>query len=337
MRSPTISIYFIQACLKNLSHQPDKQLALLAKNHISPMILQSTTARVPAENYANLLRDTMQEMDDELMGYGSLPQKLGCWSTMVELAANSSNLGESLKKLARFYRLVPWGLETKLSTDSNGNAYLSLNRSNNERGDRQFDPYLYESFLFYIHRTANWLIGRQIPLHAVDFCFAETPHRQVYWDMYFCKDIYFQQPLSQLRFSSAMLDLPVAKSAQAVSAFLSHVNQAMITQVYAQKSWHYKVSTRLEAQLSDNPSFSDFAKGFNIHPHTLRSYLRDEGFQYQDIKDRVRRDSAIFYLSSRGKSVEDAAALTGFSEASAFIRAFKKWTGNTPIHYKRKS
>ena len=79
MRSPSISIYFIQACLKNLSHRPDTQRELLAKNHISPAILQSTTARVPAENYADLLRDTMQEMDDELMGYGSLPQKLGCW------------------------------------------------------------------------------------------------------------------------------------------------------------------------------------------------------------------------------------------------------------------
>ncbi|MEX1664782.1 AraC family transcriptional regulator [Zhongshania arctica] len=337
MHSPTISIYFIQACLKNLRQQPDLQERLLAKNHISSTILQSTIARVPAESYANLLRDTMQEMDDELIGYGSLPQKLGCWSTMVELAANSSTLGDALKKLTRFYRLVPWGLETRLTTDDNGNAYISLNHSNGGGTPPQFEPYLYESFLFYIHRTANWLIGRQIPLHSVDFCFAKTPHRLVYWDMYFCKDIHFQQPVSQLRFSAAMLDLPVAKSDQAINSFLNHVNQAMITQVYAQKSWHYKVSTRLESQLKENPSFSDFAKGFNIHPHTLRSYLRDEGFQYQDIKDRVRRDNAVFYLSSRGKSVEETATLLGFSEASAFIRAFKKWTGNTPIHYKRRT
>jgi AraC-like DNA-binding protein len=313
------------------------QRELLAKNHISPQILQSTTARVPAENYANLLRDTMQEMDDELMGYGSLPQKLGCWTTMVELAANSNNLGEALKKLTRFYRLITWGIETRLNRDDGGNAFLSLNHSNQQDHPAQFDPYLYESFLFYIHRTANWLIGRQIPLHAVDFCFAETTHRSVYWDMYFCKDIYFQQPVSQLRFSASMLDLPVTKSAQAINAFLNHVNQAMITQVYAQKSWHYRVSTQLESRLQSNPSFSEFAKGFNVHPHTLRNYLRDEGFQYQEIKDRVRRDSAIFYLSSQGKSVEETATLTGFSEASAFIRAFKKWTGNTPIHYKQKS
>tara|TARA_R110000772_G_scaffold46687_6_gene106618 strand:+ start:47997 stop:48998 length:1002 start_codon:yes stop_codon:yes gene_type:complete len=332
MRSPTIAIYFVQKCLQNLQQQPDLQLKLLNQNHISPSLLKQANARIPAENYANLCRDTMQAMGDELMGFGAQAQKLGCWTTMTELAANAPSLGEALKRLTRFYRLIPWGLNTNLEIHNDiASISLTPNTANSE-----FGPYLYESFLFYIHRTANWLIGRQIPLHRVDFSFSKQPHAAEYWNLFLTKNIHYQQDHAQIQFSASLLEQNVNISAQALEKFLNHVNLAMITQRYTSKSWHYKVSSLVEATLQNKPSFADLAKVLNIHPHTLRNYLRQEGFQYQEIKDRVRCDTAIFHLSSMGCSVEETAFLIGFSEPSAFIRSFKKWTGTKPMAYKRR-
>ncbi len=274
----------------------------------------------------------MQTMNDELIGFGTQAQKLGCWATMTELAANAPNLSEALKRLTRFYRLIPWGLSTKLEIH-NDVASISLTPT---ATNVEFDPYLYESFLFYIHRTANWLIGRQIPLHRVDFCFAQPPQAMEYQNLFLTKNIQYQQARAQIQFSASLLENPIDISAQALEKFLSHVNFAMITQSYTSKSWHYKVGSALEARLRANPTFADIAKSLELHPHTLRNYLRQEGFQYQDIKDRVRCDSAIFHLSSAGCSVEETAALIGFSEPSAFIRSFKKWTGTKPMEYKKR-
>ncbi|AMP09100.1 bacterial regulatory helix-turn-helix s, AraC family protein [Collimonas arenae] len=68
---------------------------------------------------------------------------------------------------------------------------------------------------------------------------------------------------------------------------------------------------------------------------TLRRKLSQEGQSYQAIKDNLRRDLAINYLSGSSRSIEDIAISLGFADPSAFHRAFKKWTGNSPGEHRR--
>ena len=68
---------------------------------------------------------------------------------------------------------------------------------------------------------------------------------------------------------------------------------------------------------------------------TLRRRLAEEGASYQGIKDQLRRDLAISYLSHSDRSVMDIALELGFSERSAFHRAFRKWTGASPGEFRR--
>ena len=83
------------------------------------------------------------------------------------------------------------------------------------------------------------------------------------------------------------------------------------------------------------PDFETLAQQLHSSVSTLRRHLLDEGQSYQSIKDDLRRDLAISQLCHSEKSVLDIALDLGFAEASAFHRAFKKWTGARPGEYRR--
>ena len=69
-------------------------------------------------------------------------------------------------------------------------------------------------------------------------------------------------------------------------------------------------------------------------PQTLCRRLRDEGHGFQALKDALRRDAAIAHLARPDLTLPEIARRLGFSEASTFHRAFKKWTGVAPGEYR---
>jgi AraC-like DNA-binding protein len=73
----------------------------------------------------------------------------------------------------------------------------------------------------------------------------------------------------------------------------------------------------------------------HLSPQTLRRRLKEENTSYQEIKDHLRRDQAIYYLSRNDYPINEIAHLIGFTEPSTFHRAFKKWTGLTPGAYRQ--
>jgi AraC-like DNA-binding protein len=74
----------------------------------------------------------------------------------------------------------------------------------------------------------------------------------------------------------------------------------------------------------------------NMTPATLRRRLHEDGTSFQAIKDQLRRDLAISHLSHSKRSTMDIGLELGFSERSAFHRAFKKWTGASPGEFRRR-
>ncbi|HBM49958.1 MAG TPA: AraC family transcriptional regulator, partial [Marinobacter sp.] len=78
------------------------------------------------------------------------------------------------------------------------------------------------------------------------------------------------------------------------------------------------------------PDFDWIALELHTSPQTLRRRLKQENTSFQEIKDLLRRDMAIYYLSHQELPINDIAERVGFTEPSTFHRAFKKWTGVTP-------
>ena len=72
------------------------------------------------------------------------------------------------------------------------------------------------------------------------------------------------------------------------------------------------------------------ARSLGMSERTLARKLSDEGLNFTEILEQLRRDLAVRYLDDRKLHVSKIAWLLGFHEVSAFTHAFKRWTGKTP-------
>jgi len=75
---------------------------------------------------------------------------------------------------------------------------------------------------------------------------------------------------------------------------------------------------------------NDVARSLAMSERTLARKLSDEGLNFTEILQQLRRDLAVRYLDDRKLHVSKIAWLLGFHEVSAFTHACKRWTGKTP-------
>jgi AraC-like DNA-binding protein len=105
-----------------------------------------------------------------------------------------------------------------------------------------------------------------------------------------------------------------------VSGGLTHeVRQALISRVAGG-------DTRIEA----------VARALGVSVRSLQRRLAEEGRSYHGLVDETRKDAAERYLSNSPLSIGEVAFLLGYSEAAAFHRAFKRWSGATPQEFRRR-
>jgi AraC-like DNA-binding protein len=71
-----------------------------------------------------------------------------------------------------------------------------------------------------------------------------------------------------------------------------------------------------------------------MSPRTLQRRLASSGTSHRDLLDEIRRERARHLLSDRTLAIADVAGRLGFSETSAFFRAFRRWTGTSPQSYR---
>lgn len=91
------------------------------------------------------------------------------------------------------------------------------------------------------------------------------------------------------------------------------------------------VTQAIAAALPDgHPDIATTARRMAVSTRTLQRRLRDRGLRYQALVDDVRRQRALALLSEDARSIDEVAFLVGFSDASGFRRAFRRWTGSAP-------
>ena len=331
MRQLSISVQFVRAVLKYAVTQGLDPVQLLRRNRISPRLLEEEDARISIERFADLQVSTMLAMGDEGLGYGPQRLPVGSWSMMCYAVISCETLGQALARYCRFFGLFQHSTSPHFRVEGE----LATVRIGDTAMPSDSDEYAGELALFNCHRFASWLVQQHIPIEAFNFQHAAPRHVQEYRPMFLANPVFFGQPHTEMILSAKLLERPVTQNEQSLARFLRHPALVMLSQQYDRASWTARVKTILRGDLTDLAELDAVSARLDMHPQTLRRRLTKEGTSFSEIKSGLRRDVALHYLGKQGLSIEEIAHRAGFSESSAFIRAFKGWTGVTPYTYRK--
>jgi AraC-like DNA-binding protein len=96
-----------------------------------------------------------------------------------------------------------------------------------------------------------------------------------------------------------------------------------------------RVSKLIRIQLARGKVGVETVAGqLNMSRYTLHKKLRQEGVTFAHLLEQVRREQALAYMRDQSKPLVEIAEQLGFSELSAFSRAFKRWMGKPPAEYR---
>lgn len=331
MTRHTVPVHFALEALRQAVRLGVDTGELLAAAGIPPAVLDEDHARLSPEQCGLLAQATARKLDDELLGSGRQPVPFGTFTMMCLTVVHTPDLGAALRRAADFYALFA-GMPAITLTCEGDLARVELD----VRSPVDEPEFLSEFVLFVLHRGASWLIGDRIDLLRADFPFPAPPHWREY-DLIFSCPIAFDADQAAVTFSRAMLRAPVVQDESSLYSFLRTAPADLLSQRDYQAPVAQKVRQILRSSLRQRlPTPEDIAARLTMSPRTLRRRLQEEGTPLHQIKEELRRDAAVASLAKGDESVADLATRLGFSEASAFQRAFKRWTGMSPGAYRRK-
>lgn len=150
----------------------------------------------------------------------------------------------------------------------------------------------------------------------------------------------FGADLDAILFSAETLRRPNLLGDEGISRYLlSHLDTELseITpETTAAPTLARQARDAIAQALSEGaPRMPDIARGLGLSARSFHRRLAEDGLSFQGLTEQTRRELAEGLLRDERHSLAEIAFLTGFSEQSAFTRAFKRWVGRTPARYRK--
>ncbi|ASP39486.1 AraC family transcriptional regulator [Bacterioplanes sanyensis] len=320
---------FVDAPVAALRRRGVDVLAIWRAAHLPESLLNDSNQSLTSSQYTRLMGTLWRESDDELMGLAPVTSRYGTFSMMCKAIVTCSSLEHALHRAQNFYALFARVPNIRLHKGKRlSRLIIDM--------EHDYDPehFLSESLLAIWHRLASWLVGQGIPLLKVGCSYAPPAHAELYQDL-FATPVMFNEPETYLQFPTRALQLPIAQTPASLQAFLHHSPADFLARPNPHQSTTGQLRRLFRQQpVDDLPSLTLAADRLRISSATLRRRLHDEQTSYQQLKDERRLEEACVMLRHHDLSIQSIAANLGYTEASTFHRAFRKWQGMTPGDYR---
>lgn len=312
-----------------VSKGADRQF-LAQRSHINPDDLLDRDKRIALKNYQALMEVSKAQCSEP-----ALALQLGEATVLSEISIVglisrcSASTVEAFEQINRYGRLVvevdghrPEGRFRIVRVD--GELWLE-----DTRRDPNSFPELTESAFAMMICMPEYK-GHKSFAKAVHFTHAEPSDRSEY-ERILKSPVLFGCKWNAILLDAKFMSLKLPKSDKYTFGIFSERANALLESLKKVSTIRGQVEALLIPILHTGAlSMESIAEALGLGRQTLYRKLKAEGTSYEKLLDELRHKMALHYLSGKKVSVNQTAYLTGYSEPSAFSRAFKRWTGESP-------
>ncbi|MEL6960254.1 MAG: AraC family transcriptional regulator ligand-binding domain-containing protein [Pseudomonadota bacterium] len=284
------------------------------------------------EEYYGMIERMAEQMD-----ITPLPLNVGAAMRTDEYGAlglawkAAPNLLGSFSRVARYWRLWTSVTQYELQETPRGMLFVQLRDGHRRLGMR----ISIEATL-----ASGVSLSRQVsprPFSPIEVYFKHPAPKTIeHHEAYFGCPVHFGADNDAMLLSHRSLSESNMLGDAGITAFLdTHLDQEL-AQIEDTPALHTQTKGEIARALSEGlPKMADIARRLGLSARSFHRRLAEHGLSFQTLTEETRREIATAMLQEGRYSLSEIAFLTGYSEQSAFNRAFKRWMGVTPAAYRK--
>lgn len=320
----------IQACAK-LGLDTER---ILQAARLDRATIDDPDARITLEQSATVWQKAYELSGDPNLALHAIEVlPFGAYRVIDFIAASAPTVGTALAKVSDYFPLIHDVVRLPYVV---GDEIVTFDLEAPSRPETITRPYA-EYTLAAVFLRTRIATHQQYPLIRVEFSQPAPPDITEHERVFECP-VVFGAGACRLVIARAVWETPRTGSDPALFSVLDTHARMLLDRRPAPDDLVGRVRHAIGAELrGGSPRLAPVAKRLAMSPRTLQRRLRDEGILFNDLLDAMRFEAAKSYLARRDVAGAEVAYLLGFAEPSAFNHAFKRWSGQTPMEYRRRS
>ncbi len=327
----TLSLRLLLPFTRALVAAGTNPASLLDGLDFGPSFFTDVDRRIPHDVAVSLLERAARALSDPALGvHAAELVRPGDFDALEHVARASGTVRGALEAVSRYVRLM-----------HDSATFVHVVEGDREAWSLTIAPpgpsAMIEFGLATLVTLGRTVIGRpETPLEVL-FAHAKpkaaTEHERV-----FGCPISWSRERNSIVFERAALDRVLSHVSPSLSLTLEQHASKLLAELPAARTHAARVREHIVAALrAGEPTSNAVARRLRLSERTLRRRLQEEGVTFSELLSDVRRDLSPRYLEDPSLSVAEIAFLLGFSDASAFQRAFRRWYGSTPSEHRRRA
>lgn len=300
--------------------------------NVPPSIFDIEGNEVSADNFASMIKHSVEVLKDESFGAITRTLPVGSFAMMTHAAISCLTLKQAIHRCCKFYQLLSPQINWRLEVGTNESKIVFDTDTSGVSNESHGYFIVFTSCILW--RWLSWMIDEPISLAKMSVSFSHVDASD-YLPGIFKTNLYYRKSENAICFSNALLDKPVKQTPDTLQHFLVGAPECLLAHYQASDSLSKKVQEYIEGcDFTSDVTLQQTAEDFYCSEQSLIRGLKQEGTRFKDIREKVRKHKASYYLIKTSLTNQQISAQLGFSEVSVFYRNFKKWYGVTPSQYR---